>query len=115
MRFQMDPVLLSYMVAPKQMIDPLVKHFPAPLQPLVSGRDVTEEEGVLRHFWCSLCNFQRNEIVDAGVMLRREGKAFAGFVCRENSLSSMIQRDFTADLYAQGATGLVLAHLANQS
>jgi hypothetical protein len=48
-------------------------------------------------------------------MLRREGKAFAGFVCRENSLSSMIQRDFTADLYAQGATGLVLAHLANQS
>ena len=46
-------------------------------------------------------------------MLRREGKAFAGFVCRENSLSSMIQRDFAADLYAQAATGLVLACLAN--
>jgi hypothetical protein len=48
-----------------------------------------------------------------GVMPRREGKAFAGFVCRENSLSSMIQRDFAADLYAQAATGLVLARLAN--
>jgi hypothetical protein len=57
MRFQMDPVLLSYMVAPKQMIDPLVKHFPAPLQPLVSGRDVTEEEGVLRHFGAACAIF----------------------------------------------------------
>jgi hypothetical protein len=102
------------MVAPKQTIDTLVKHFPALLQPLVPGRDVgTEEEGVLRHFGAACAIFSEMRSCMLGIMPRREGKAFAGFVCRENSLSSMIQRDFAADLYAQAATGLVLACLAN--